>query len=165
MRRINPAVQPHAEARDHAVRVFFIAKRAEENGALVSFFRAAIILRVFEKKNVRDAPRDAAVFVRHHASGQIQFIGKHRDLVRAAIAVRVFQNSDRVLGAGRARAFRIRPARLRHRERILARAGDPEASARVEGHVHRLAADLRLVGEKLNFKPVRHMQGSALLVG
>ena len=60
MRGVNPAVEAEAEAAAHAVGVFFVAKRAEEDFAVVG---AVVAVGVGEVPDVGDAEGDAASLV------------------------------------------------------------------------------------------------------
>ena len=94
MRRINPTVETKAETAAHAVRVFFVAKRSEENLTQIGY---VIAIRVSKVPDIRDAEGDATSLVlwlvpRQHTRGNVQPIGEISDFVRATVTVRVFEN-------------------------------------------------------------------------
>ena len=112
MRRIHPSVEAETEAAAHAVRVFFVAEGAEEDLAMVG---DVIAVGVGEVPDVRNAPGDAAGFVLRfvpgeHASGNVEFVGEIGDFVSFAVAVRVFENFDRIAAAFDACALGVGPA-------------------------------------------------------
>jgi hypothetical protein len=98
VRGIDPAVEAEAEAAAHAVGVFFVAERAEQDLAQVGF---AVAVGVGEVPDVRDAPGDAAGLVLRlvpgqDAGGDVEAVGEVGDFVGAAIAVGVFEDLDGV---------------------------------------------------------------------
>ena len=102
---------------------------------------------VLKMPDVRNAPGDRASFIRINPDGNVQAVREGRDLVGAAICVRIFEHFDRVA-----------PWFVERRgKRVFARLGDPQASALIERHVHGLG-NLRLGGEELDFKSRRQSE-------
>jgi hypothetical protein len=164
MRGIHPAVEAEAEAAAHAVGVFFIAKRAEEDLSVVG---DVIAIGVGEVPDVRDAPSDAAGLVfgfvpGQHSCGNVQLVGEVGDFVGTAVAVGVFEDFDGIAAAFDVRALRITPAGFFGGVGILDGGGDPQAATGIEGHVDGLV-DLGLAGEELDFKAGWHMKTGAFL--
>ena len=92
MGAVNPAVRSESETTAHSVSVFFESKWTEKYFAMITYPIAGGISKI---PDVGNAPGDAAALVirfvpRQHAGGNVQSIGKIRDLVRFAIAVGVF---------------------------------------------------------------------------
>ena len=160
MRRIDPSIKTKAEAGNHAVGVLFITQRAKEDGAFVGL---PVAICVLKEQDIRDAPHDAAVLVRQHSGGNVEVGGEDGDLVGAAIAVSILKDADGVLTARRGGGVGA-PFVLLYGEGILLRAGDPEATAGVKGHVDGLATELRVISEELNFKAFGHMETLQLLL-
>jgi hypothetical protein len=159
MRGIHPAIQAEAEAAAHAVGVFFVAERPEEDLAMVS---DVIAIGVGEIPDVRNAPSDAAGFVLgfvpgEDAGGDVEFVGEVGDFVGFAIAVRVFEDLDSIAAVFDAGALRIGPAAFVGGVGILDGGGDPQTSTGIEGHVDGLV-DLRLAGEELDFEAWRDVE-------
>ncbi len=131
------------------MRVTRMIERAEEH---LAFVRLAVSVGILKIPNVRNAPGNAPVFAGIDSDGNVQAVGEGRDLVGAPVVVGIFEDFDGV-AAGAVGG---------HGVGILLRHRDPEPSPGIEGHIHRLE-DLRLGGEKLNFKTRREMEGLLFL--
>ena len=76
------------------MRVAAGVERAVEDGPLVA---DAVAVGIFEMPDVRDAERDAAALPRVDAHRDVEAVGERRHLLKAAVAVGVFEDFDRVL--------------------------------------------------------------------
>ena len=90
---------------------------------------------------------------RRDADGNVQVVGKRRDLGCRAIGVEAVDDPQRVA------AFRV----FRLRVRILDRAREPQPAGGIEIEVHRLV-NVRLGGDELNLKAGRQMKRLQLLL-
>ena len=84
---------------------------------------------------------------REDADGNVQIVGECRDLPRAAVGPKIFQDLHRI--ARRSALFRGKW--------ILHGIGDPQTPALIEGDVDRLM-NIRLGSHELNGKPRRQMK-------
>ena len=147
---INPAVHAPAHVVDHRVRVTG-AEVGVELRALVS---DVVAVRVFEQPDVRCRANDDAVLVKDEAGGELEFVCKDLLRIHDAIAVRVGEDGDPVLGFAvidsRNERSGILPRLnigLAEPVGILGRFNDPEAAFIVPVDVHGVV-DQRLTGDQ-----------------
>ena len=141
VRQVEPAVRSPGETVQQLVPVFQ-AETREQNLARVG---TVVVVGVLEKQQIRGLTDIDAAVTDQNSGGQVQAVGKHGDLVRTAIVVRVFQNLDAIptlLAGGCA-------------ERIFVKLDDPEPPAFVPGHRHRID-HIRLGGKEADLETVGH---------
>ncbi len=166
VRGIDPAVEAEAEAAAHAVGVFFVAERAEQDLAEVGF---AIAVGIGEVPDVGDAKGDASRMVlrfvpREDAGGDVEAVGEVGDFIGLAIAVGVFEDFDGVATVFNVGALRVGPAGFVGAVRVFDGGGDPQTTARVEGEVDRFV-DHWLAGEELDLEAVGDLEFALFLSG
>ena len=107
----------------------------------------AVAVGVFEKERIGRLQDDHAAVEWQQAGGDIQSLGKDRELVGAAVGVGVFADRDPVA------ALAIPPLGIG----IIRALGDPQPAAMVPVHAERLV-DLGLGGKEPRLKALGHHQ-------
>ena len=105
---VEPAVVAASEGVAHAVRVLRKIKRPVEFLSLVGL---SVAIGVTQEPDVRNAEADDSILVRVETHRDVELVGKRGHLVGSPVAVRVFENPNRVL----------RLAIIRSRNRVLLR--------------------------------------------
>ena len=113
---IQPTVESPRERIAHSVCVTGCVHRSVQDFTGVTL---VVSIGVTQEHDVWNRETDDSVLVRVQPDGNVQVIGKGRDLVGATIAVGVFKNLDRVVG------FSIRWCWIW----VLAAAADPQSAA------------------------------------
>ena len=167
MRGVDPAVETPAKVVDDGVRVERTKARVQP-GSLVGNLVAVGVLEI---PDIRRRRRDDAGLVEDKTGHELELVGEHVLPIHQAIAIRVRQNRDGVLGiaclTGRPERPRIPPWRhVQHAPavRILRGLRDPQPALLVPVDVHRLG-DERLGGHerqielRMNFDLCRSLAG------
>ena len=149
--RIDPAIIAASESVAHSVRVTSRIERTVQHFAFIAF---AVAVFVVQKPDVRNAETNDSITIREKSDRNVQLVGKHRHIIRFAIAVPVFQNAD---GVARRHVSRSRKG-------IFQRTADPQSAFGVERQIHRFC-DVRLRSNQFHAKTIRYDKRCLFVLG
>src|SRR5262249_49267632 len=139
---VYPPVEPASKGAHHSMGVV-MSELAEQDYPLVG---PVVAVQIEKSIDVRDAVNQSSTGNGYDSDRYVESLGKRDESIGAPIVVGIFQYQDT-----------ISPFPVRSGQRVLLGLRHPEAPARIESQVHRLA-DLRFGGEQFDLESGRQME-------